>query len=256
MTPDKAARTTTVTLSDHVELTVSDRDRTRPYLLLHGGGGVATVRGFADLLAERKHSRVLVPTHPGFSGTARPEGLATTRDLAAVYVTLLDELDLTDVTVVGNSFGGWIAAEMALMGNPRLSQAVIVDGIGIEVDGHPMTDVSGLAPADLAQLSFHDPAKAPRPSTGSTGPGPDIAALVAYAGPTMSDPTLAERLTHVDLPVHVIWGESDGIVDPDYGKAYADAIDSAAFTLLPRAGHLPQLETPDALLSAVTNHSF
>ena len=255
MTTDNAARTTTVTLSGHIELMVSDRDRTRPYLVLHGGGGVATVRGFADLLAERNHSRVLVPTHPGFSGTARPEGLASTRDLAAVYVALLDELDLTDVTVIGNSFGGWIAAEMALLGNPRLSGAVIVDGIGIEVDGHPMTNVAGLAPPELAQLSFHDPAKAPRPPAGTTGPGPDIAALVAYAGPTMSDPTLAERLTHLELPVHVIWGESDGIVDPGYGRAYADAIDSAAFTLLPRAGHLPQLETPDELLSAITDDS-
>ena len=253
MTPDKAARSTTVTLRGDVELTVSDRDRTRPYLLLHGGGGVATVRGFADLLAERTHSRVLVPTHPGFGGTARPDELATTRDLAAVYVALLDELDLTDVTVVGNSFGGWVAAEMALLDTPRLSGAVIVDGIGIEVDGHPMTDVSGLTPSELAQLSFHDPANAPRPPTGGTGPGPDIAALVAYAGPTMSDPTLAERLTGLDLPVHVVWGESDGVVDPGYGKAYADAIDSAAFTLLPRAGHLPQLETPDELLNAITD---
>jgi pimeloyl-ACP methyl ester carboxylesterase len=93
--------------------------------------GVATVRGFADLLANRTHSRVLVPVHPGFGGTIRPAGLASTRDLAAAYVALLDELDLTDVTVIGNSFGGWVAAEMALLNSPRLSGAVIVDGIGV-----------------------------------------------------------------------------------------------------------------------------
>ena len=79
-----------------------------------------------------------------------------------------------------------------------------VDGIGIEVDGYPMTSVSGLARTDLAKLSFHDPAKAPRPPAGSIGPSPDIAALIAYAGPSMSDPTLAERLGYLDLPVHVI----------------------------------------------------
>ena len=237
-----------------VEITVNDHDWSRPFLVLHGGGGVATVRGFADLLAERTHSRVIVPTHPGFGGTARPAGLATTRDLASVYVTLLDGLNLTDVTVIGNSFGGWVAAEMALLGSPRLSGAVIVDGVGIEVDGHPMTSVARLAPADLAKLSFHDPAKAPRPSVGgATGPSPDILALVSYAGPTMSDPTLLERLSTLDLPVHVIWGESDGIVTPDYGKAYADAIPMSTFTVLPRTGHLPQLETPEELLAAITN---
>jgi hypothetical protein len=35
-----------------VEVTVQDRDRTRPFLLLHGGGGVMTMAGFADLLAD------------------------------------------------------------------------------------------------------------------------------------------------------------------------------------------------------------
>jgi len=126
---------------------------------------------------------VLVPTHPGFGGTARPAGLASTRDLAAAYVALLDELELTDVTVIGNSFGGWVAVEMALLDSPRVSGAVIVDGIGIEVDDHPMTKVGGLAPAELAKLSFHDPAKAPRPPAGGgSGPSPDIAALIAYAG--------------------------------------------------------------------------
>lgn len=247
------ATRTTVTVADGVEITVDDADRTRSFLVLHGGGGAATVRGFGDLLAERTRSRVVVPTHPGFGGTPRAAGLASTRDLAAAYTALLDELGLSDVTVIGNSFGGWLAAEMALLHSPRVSSAVIVDGIGIEVGGHPMTSVRGLAPAELAKLSFHDPAKAPRPPAGSTGPSPDIAALVGYAGPSMSDPTLADRLGDIDVPVHVIWGESDGIVTPDYGRAYADAISTSVFTLLPRAGHLPQVETPTELLNVITD---
>ena len=229
-----------------------DAGNTHTFLLLHGGGGPATVAAFAGLLAERTESRVVVPIHPGFSGTARPESLTSTRELAAAYTDLLDVLDLTDVTVIGNSFGGWIAAEMALLGSPRLSRAVIVDGIGIVVDDHPVTAVAGLAPADLAKLSFHDPTKAPRPPAANTGPGPDIAALVAYTGPSMSDASLVTRLGSIKLPVQVIWGESDGIVDPDYGRAYADAISGSDFTLLSRTGHLPQVESPERLLAAIT----
>ncbi|MFE9601359.1 alpha/beta fold hydrolase [Streptomyces hokutonensis] len=52
--------------------------------------------------------RVLVPTHPGFAGTERPEALASVSGLATLYGALLDQLDLTDVTVIGNSIGGWI----------------------------------------------------------------------------------------------------------------------------------------------------
>ncbi|GAA4497979.1 alpha/beta hydrolase [Actinoallomurus oryzae] len=235
-----------------VEVTVQDRDRTRPFLLLHGGGGARTMAGFADLLAERTHSRVLLPTHPGFGGTPKAEGLTGVTELARAYVALLEQLDLTDVTVIGNSFGGWLAAEIALQESPRVSGAVIVNGIGIEVEGHPMTDVSGLSPAELLSYSFHDARKAPAPPSGTgTGPSPDVRALVGYTGPTMSDPTLAERLGGLDLPVHVLWGESDRIVDPEYGKVYAAAIPSSTFTLLPRTGHMPQVETPEELLGAL-----
>jgi pimeloyl-ACP methyl ester carboxylesterase len=236
-----------------VEVTIQDRDRTRPFLLLHGGGGVATMAGFADLLAERTHSRVLLPTHPGFGGTPKPEGLTSVTELAQVYVALLEELDLTDVTVIGNSFGGWLAAEIALQHSPRVSGAVIVDGIGIEVEGHPITDVSGLSAAELRSFSFHDPSKAPVPPAGTSGPSPDVLALIGYTGPAMLDPTLAKRLGDIDIPVRVLWGESDGIADPEYGRAFAGAIPSATFTLLPHTGHLPQLETPEELLAALAD---
>ena len=72
----RPARTGTHTLQagslGPVEVTVQDRDRTRPFLLLHGGGGALTMAGFADLLAERTRSRVLLPVHPGFGGTPKP----------------------------------------------------------------------------------------------------------------------------------------------------------------------------------------
>ncbi|GAA0253485.1 alpha/beta fold hydrolase [Cryptosporangium japonicum] len=217
------------------------------YLLLHGGGGVATMTGFAARLAEHTGARVDTPTHPGFGGTPRPAALTSTRDLAAHYAGALDE---PGVVVIGNSFGGWLAAEIALMHSPLVSGVVIVDGIGIEVDGHPVASVGGLAPAELAALSWHDPAQAP-PAT-----RPDVRALLAYTGPTMSDPTLRERLAGVDVPVHVVWGASDGIVDLAYGQAYADAIPGATFTVLPRTGHLPQLEAPAELLSSVLGRTM
>ncbi|GGU23210.1 alpha/beta fold hydrolase [Lentzea flava] len=219
------------------------------YLLLHGGGGVHTMTAFANLLAERTGARVLTPTHPGFGGTPRPAELTGVAELARYYVTMLDELGLTDVTVLGNSFGGWLAAEIALCASPRVTSAVIVNGIGVEVDGHPVTDISGFTPAEVQSYSWHDPSRAPRPS--GTGPSPDVRALIGYAGPSMSDPSLLDRLRDVKIPVRVLWGESDRIVGSAYGKAYAAAIPSSTFTVLPRTGHLPQLETPEELLGAL-----
>jgi pimeloyl-ACP methyl ester carboxylesterase len=230
---------------DRASVTLLDRGRTRPFLLLHGGAGPASVAGFGDLLAARTHSRVLTPTHPGFAGTERPEDLAGIPALARLYADLLDRLDVWDVTVVGNSIGGWIAAELALLGSPRVSGAVLVNAVGLEVPGVPITDVSGLTPDELAALSFKEPARFP------VRQKPDFAALAAYTGMTMADPTLRERLARLDLPVKVIWGASDGIALAAYGRAYAEAIPGATFTLIENAGHLPQLEAPEELLAAI-----
>ena len=67
----------------------------------------------------------------------------------------------------------------------------------------------------------------------------------------MTDPALAGRLATLEIPALVLWGESDQIVDADYGRAYAAAIPMARFQLLAATGHSPQLETPDLVLHAI-----
>jgi pimeloyl-ACP methyl ester carboxylesterase len=228
----------------------------RPVLLLHGGAGPQSVTGFADLLAERGPAHVIAPTHPGFGGTPRPESLVTIKGLAELYVGMLDELDLTDVTVIGNSIGGWITAEMALLGSPRVGRVVLVDAVGIEVPDHPVVDFFALDLAQVAEFSYHDPAPYRiDPSTMSAAQqavmAGNRAALAVYGGTAMTDPGLAARLAGVTVPALVLWGDSDRIVDPDYGRAYADAIPTARFQLLPATGHVPQIETPDQLCLAI-----
>jgi pimeloyl-ACP methyl ester carboxylesterase len=90
-----------------VEISLDDAGEGRPYLLLHGGGGPDTMSRFGQRFAESRSARVIVPTHPGFAATTRPEKLDTIRRLAALYIALLDDLDLGDVTVIGiQSAGG------------------------------------------------------------------------------------------------------------------------------------------------------
>jgi pimeloyl-ACP methyl ester carboxylesterase len=241
-----------------VDVSIDEYGEGRPFLLLHGGGGPTTVTGFAGLLATAHHARVIVPAHPGFGGTPRPEALHTVAGLAGLYVALLDQLDLNDVTVVGNSIGGWIAAEMALLGSPRVSGAILVNAVGIKVTGHPIADFFSLTLDQVIQLSYHDPGKfridpASLPPSAQAIAAGNRAALATYAGTAMSDPTLIERLSTLELPVQVLWGDSDQIADPDYGRAWAAAIPMARFQLLTDAGHMPQVETPDQLLQAIAD---
>jgi pimeloyl-ACP methyl ester carboxylesterase len=256
MTSSERTHTIDVPGIGAVPVTVSSHGEGQPILLLHGGGGPLTVAGFAVQLAQAAPVRVLVPTHPGFGGTPRPDALADVRGLAALYVALLDALALDDVTVVGNSIGGWIAAEMALRGSERIGSAVLVDAVGIEVAGHPIVDFFSLPLSEIADYSYHEPGRfridpAALPPEAQAALAGNRAALTAYAGAAMSDPSLDARLAAVAAPTLVVWGESDRIADPDYGRAYAAAIPGARFQLLRATGHMPQLETPDALIAAI-----
>jgi pimeloyl-ACP methyl ester carboxylesterase len=239
-----------------VEVTVTERGEGHPVLLLHGGGGPLTVNPWADRLAGAEHAHVFTPVHPGFAGTPRPGSLDSIAGLAATYVELLEALDLRDVTVVGNSVGGWITAEMALLHSPRVSGYVLVDAVGIEVPGHPVPDFFALTPAEVAQRSYYDPAKygidpAALPPQVREAMAGNRATLQVYSGQGMGDPTLAGRLGGVSTPTLVVWGEADRIGDPEFGRAFAAAIPGAEFTLLPESGHMPQIETPDALVKVV-----
>jgi pimeloyl-ACP methyl ester carboxylesterase len=238
-----------------VGLTLEDRGDGRPFLLLHGGAGPASMVGFATRLADSQQARTLAPIHPGFAGTERPDGLDTITGLARVYSHLLDQLALDDLVVVGNSIGGWIAAELALLRPHGLSHLILMDAVGIDVPGHPVSDVSGMAVPEIMQLSFHDPQPFLRnPASLSLEEqavlAANQAALQTYA-PTMTDHTLSSRLAALFLPTLVLWGDSDGIVGVEYGRAYAEAIPGARFLVLPETGHMPQLETPNKAVEAI-----
>jgi pimeloyl-ACP methyl ester carboxylesterase len=212
---------------------------------------------FAALLAEHHGARVLAPTHPGFGLTDRPAGLDDVPGLARLYAAYLAELSLEDVTVIGNSVGGWIAAELGLLAPARLRRVVLVDAVGLDVVDHPVADVSGLKAPEIMALSFHDPKPflrdpASLSETERAALANNQAALAAYA-PQMTDPSLAARLAKLQVPALVVWGASDGIVGVDYGRAYAEAIPGARFEVLPATGHVPQLEAPQQLMSVLVS---
>lgn len=224
-----------------------------PVLLLHGGGGPQTMLGLSNALSG--YGQVLLPTHPGFSGEPRPEWFDSIGDLAFAYLDLLERLNLHNVLVIGSSMGGWIASTMALYDTTaRLSGLILIDAGGIQVAGQPVADASTLTPDELAALSFHNPAafSAPIPPEQAQMRAANLRTLYVYdQGQGMGDHKLQRRLGRVRIPVLVVWGESDRVITPEYGRIYAQSFPNARFLLIPEAGHLPQIEQPERLLKAV-----
>lgn len=230
---------------------ISESGSGRNVLVLHGGGGPATMGGLAAHLAEKTH--VITPTHPGWDGTPRPASIDTVAALAAEYVRYLDEHALEDVLLVGSSMGGWLGVEIALQDKARrVSGLVIINGLGVEIAGHPITNVSNFTPPELAKVAFHDPSKFGAGAPPMTPERLAImkanqATLAVFAGATYSfDPTLLGRLKGLFVPTLVLWGASDRVVSQDYGRAFAGAIPDARFELVAEAGHLPWIEQPAA----------
>jgi pimeloyl-ACP methyl ester carboxylesterase len=212
------------------------------------------VTGFAGLLADRYPLRVLTPIHPGFGGTPHPAGLDSVRKLAGVYRHLLDQLGLTVVTVMGSSVGGWVAAELALCAGDHVGSLILVDAVGLDSAEHPVADFFSLTLDQVADLSYADPDAHRIDLSALTDEQEAVtagnrAALQAYGGTSMADPGLAARLAGIAAPTLVVWGEADRMATPAYGEQYAAAIPGATYRLGPGAGHLPQIEAPQALLT-------
>ncbi|MCZ7437901.1 alpha/beta hydrolase [Micromonospora sp. WMMC241] len=235
-------------------LTVSEAGHGRPVLLLHGGGGPTTVAPLGRHLARR--AQTITPVHPGWDGTQRPSWLTGIDDLALAYLHLLHDRGLRDVLVVGSSLGGWIAAEMAVRDTAGLvTGLVLVDAVGIDVPGEPIQDFFALDPRSLAEHAWHDPDRFPvdpaalAPEQQARQAANRETMRVLVGDPYMHDPKLRRRLGRVGVPALLLWGESDRIVTPAYGAAYAAALGDGRLVVVPEAGHLPHLENPTATLS-------
>ena len=238
-------------MTSELPLSITRAGETGPtVLVVHGGGGPGTVEALVAHLAEQH--RVLAPTIPGWDGTPRPDRIARIDDVAAAFLDLLRAEDLMRVAVVGSSIGGWIASAMAALDadEGRIERVVLLDAVGALVPGEPVRDVSGLHPRDLARHSWHDPERflatlAAMPPEALGAMQRNQVALQALAGdPYMHDPDLLDRVRRVRVPVLGIWGASDGVVTPAYGRAMLEAFPDSRFEVVAEAGHLPHLEQP------------
>ena len=252
-TPTSPARQET--FSDDLALSFDDRGSGPAVLVLHGGGGPSTVARFAEAMSA--HFRVIAPIHPGFGGTPRPATFDSVEQIASAYVALLDRLELRDVLVIGFSIGGWIANALALRAGDRLRGLVLVNGAGILVDGEPCADVFSLTPQQLSASSYHDPARfgidpAALGDAHKAGMAANMRTLAVYGRARgMGDAHLRARLADVRVPVLVVWGDSDRVVTPAYGRAVAASFPGARLEIIERCGHMPQIEQPARLLELV-----
>lgn len=220
-----------------------------PVLFLHAAGGAGQWLEFHELLARR--FEVFAPDHPGFGGSDELPEVEAMDDLVYHYLDVIDRLGLDRPHVVGASFGGWIAAELAVAAPHAIRSLTLLSAAGLRLPDHPVTDIFFLKPPQLADTLFHDPAKA----AGFLPAEPDIdTVLAAYRDttalarfswtPFLCNPKLERRLRRITAPTLVVWPDDDRLIPIAHGNRYAEQIPGARFTVVPDCGHAMYFERP------------
>ena len=240
-----------------------------PLVYLHSAQGESPGMAMLEELAETR--LVLAPLFPGFGSS---EGLAFIDDIEDAAFHLLDVLDRLEVPrcdLVGLSLGGWMGVELAVRWPERVRRMVLVNSVGLYVEGAPIAEIFGRVLSELAADLFADPdfplaqlmrAMDAMEADPSQIPfelvRPMLQALAATAkvgwNPYLHDPKLRARLHRVTAPTLVVHARQDGIVPRAHAEAYAAAIASSTMAELDGAAHLAPLERPDAVARLVLEH--
>ena len=227
-----------------------------PLIFLHGAGGGGRWLPFQEELA--RAFTVHFPSHPGHGGAPAAEWIEHISDLAFHYLDLLDTLGLERVHLVGASFGGWIAAEIAVMASHRLASLALIDPVGIKVEGWIYPFLFGMDLPQLVATVFHDPmaAVALAPKDQSVDTLVELyrqsAALARVAwNPYLYDPLLRRRLARITAPTLLCWGRHDRLAPLLCADAWAKEIPGARLITFEQSGHVPHLEEPEAVAAAI-----
>jgi pimeloyl-ACP methyl ester carboxylesterase len=238
----------------------------RPVVYLHSATGEGPGFGLLEDLSDSFD--VIAPMFPGFGESEGLDAVDDMEDAAFHVLDVLDVLGLERPALVGLSLGAWMAAEVATRWPDRLSALVLVNPVGLRVDGAPIGEIFGRDPdelaADLIADEQHPIRQAARMMSAAAESKQEIPfelvkpllqslAATAKVGwdPYLHDPKLAKRLHRITAPTLVVRGAEDRLVPASHGDAYASAIPGARRADVAAAGHLLGLEQPAQLAALI-----
>jgi len=225
-------------------------------VLLHGAGDHA---GSWALVAKELSAQytLVIPDLAGHGRSFPRTGPIHVADvLTGLEAVVGGEARLGPVTVVGNSLGGWMALLLAHRHPEWFERAVVISGGAIRGQNTQVKVIpSTREEARATVAATRDPASPPVPDfvlddivrNAQRGPLGRFAATAAGMG----DYLLDGRLHEVQVPVELVWGESDRLMPLDYARRLAEGLPRARLTTIPRCGHVPQVECPAALVATL-----
>lgn len=233
-----------------------------PILYLHGADGFPEWEEYLNNLAE--NHAVYVPAHPGVSNSTGLEELDNLWDLILFYEELLNALNLTSVHLIGHSYGGMIAAEIAACFPDKVKSLTLVSSLGLWSDSDPVTDFFVLTSEDRKNLLWHDSDSdiAIKKTTVPEDPSEravinvnrtiTLASVGKFCWP-IPDKGLTKRIHRINMPTLLLWGNNDQVVPISYGELFNSLIPQSQLQIIDDCGHIPQLEKPNDFVNIINN---
>jgi len=259
----------------HEILTVATRGgaiRTKVYkggsgpalVWMHGALGISQWE--PHLMALSRSFTVYAPVQPGVGESEGLEQLDDLWDLTLSYLDLFDSLGLGRFALVGHSYGGMVAAEIAAMAPERVRHLVLVGALGLWRDDIAVLDYWTATPEEQARATYHDPNGMLARMVAATMPTDEqarnerIVSMIINTAATIGkfawpipDKGLKKRIHRIKAPTLLIWGRGDGVVPPIYAEEFAARIPGARVEILESAAHLVHLERMDRFAPLVSD---
>jgi pimeloyl-ACP methyl ester carboxylesterase len=243
-----------------------------PMLFVHGLSG-SWPNWLEQLPIFAADRRVLAIDLPGFGSSPMPDREITISGYARLLDRLLGELGIDAAAVVGNSMGGFIAAELAIAYPQRVERLVLVSAAGISTYDEPrvhraipsLMRTERILAATGAWVASKSDAVARRPRLREAAlnvvlrhPSRIPAALAAEqirgAGKPGFLPALQaileydfrDRLPEIACPTLIVWGDSDRLVNVRDADTFAELIPNSRKVIFEDTGHMAMLERPAA----------
>jgi len=233
-----------------VRIRVQSKGSGPALVFFHGPWGL-TWDPFLDELA--KSFTVHAPEHPGTTPETPDDvyQLDGLWDLVLCYDELLQALGLEGAALVGHSFGGMLACELAAAYPARARRLALIAPLGFWRDADRVVNWMMLGPARLPEYVFRDPkGEAAQRLFGSTEPEARVRLMWAMGATgkfiwPIPDKGLKKRAHRVTAPTLLVWGKEDRLVPPVYADEFTRRIPGARVQTVDGAGHVPHLERPE-----------
>jgi 3-oxoadipate enol-lactonase len=228
-----------------------------PIVFLHGVGSDKSVwRPQLDHFSATR--RAVAFDYPGYGDSdPAPEG-ASRDDYAAAILSAMDGLGIERAHVCGLSLGGVVAIAMHHSAPERCASLILADSFAVHPEGRAIYDRSIAASSDLRAMAEArvDVLLAQPADLGVRREVVDTMARIDPAAYQIGAKAVwladqRDRAARIDVPTLVLCGSEDKVTPPPLSDELTRLVPVAGMQLIPRAGHIANLEKPDAFNGAV-----